>query len=76
MPQSLSFLLAHVVLSTKDRTPVLGKIKPYKGTSQLSHPHDPRNLIILHAGNLGVLGVLGASLFPAPPWIHAKLAKG
>ena len=66
MPQSLSFLLAHVVLSTKDRTPVLGKIKPYKGTSHLSHPHDPRNLIILHAGNLCVLCALCAILFPPP----------
>ena len=66
MPQSLSFLLAHVVLSTKDRTPVLGKINPYKGTSHLSHPHDPRNLIILHAGNLCVLCALCAILFPPP----------
>ena len=48
-------------LSTKDRKPVLGKIKPYKGTSQLSHPHDPRNLIILHAGTLCVLCALCVS---------------
>ena len=28
--------------------------------------HNTYNLTILHAFNLGVLGVLGASLFPAP----------
>jgi len=36
-----------------------------KGTGQLS---PLGNLIILHAFDLGVLGVLGASLFPGPKW--------
>ena len=36
MPKSLSFLLAHVALSTKDRKPVLGKIKTYKGTGHIA----------------------------------------
>ena len=38
-------------------------------------PHDPRNLIILHAFNLGVLGVLGASRFSHPKGVRAKDAK-
>ena len=38
-------------------------------------PHDPYNLLILHAFNLGVLCVLGAILFPAPKWVRAKNAN-
>ena len=47
--------------------------------------HDPCNLIMLDAFDLGVLGELGelcalcASLFPGPKWVRAKdtkLAKG
>ena len=37
--------------------------------------HDPCNPTILHAFNLGVLSVLGASLFPAPKSVRAKDAK-
>ena len=35
----------------------------------------PDNLLILHAFNLCVLGVLGAILFPAPKRVRAKDAK-
>ena len=42
---------------------------------QTHPPHDPRNLIILLAFNLGVLCVLGAILLPAPNWVRAKNAK-
>ena len=37
--------------------------------------HDLGNLIVLHAFNLGELGVLGASLFRGPKWARAKDAK-
>ena len=40
--------------------------------------HDPGNLIILDAfdlGVLGVLGALGASRFPGSKWVRAKGAK-
>ena len=37
--------------------------------------HDPCNLIMLDAFDLGVLGELGARLFPGPKWVRAKDAK-
>ena len=37
--------------------------------------HDPSNLIRVDAFDLGVLGELGARLFPGPKWVRAKDAK-
>ena len=36
---------------------------------------DMGNLMMLDAFELGVLGELGASLFPGPKWVRAKGAK-
>jgi hypothetical protein len=37
--------------------------------------HDLSNLFMLDAFDLGVLGALGASLFPGLKWVRAKDAK-